>query len=370
VTATETATETASARVLVVTWDGGGAALPALNLARRLLRAGHRAHVLGWVDQADAAAEGGIPFSAFPAIPPWPRGLSQDAGIERIFEHLTSEETRREIEATIDRWWPDVVVIDAMMAAAYDAAARSGRPTVVLCHFLASLFSGPWGEAVLGRPTIELLGSVDRVLALTRRELDADGAHACVTYVGPILRPGVDRTPAALASAGLPMLLERDAPWVLASLSTTLQNQPEMLPELLDRLGRLPARTLLTLGGAVDPGTVRAPANVEVRSFVPHELVLHHVDAFVSHAGLTGIATGLAHGVPLVCVPQGRDQGHNAARVSATGVGVETDVAGVTEAVDEVLRDPAYGAAAAAFRDPDSGALATRLVAGLGGSHA
>jgi UDP:flavonoid glycosyltransferase YjiC (YdhE family) len=142
-----------------------------------------------------------------------------------------------------------------------------------------------------------------------------------------------------------------------------------MLPALLDQLGRLDARVLLTLGGAVDPASVRPPDNVELRAFVPHELVLPHVSLFVSHAGLTGIATGLAHGVPLVCVPQGRDQSHNAARVSATGVGVETDVAGVAEAVETVLASPAFAEAAAAFRDPDSGAEATRIVATLGVAH-
>ncbi len=356
-------------RVLIVTWDGGGAALPAFNLARRLARAGHRPHILGWVDQADAAADAGISFSSFSSVPAWPRGLSQDDGIERIFEYLTSRETRAEIETTIDGYRPDVLVIDGMMEAAYVAAARSGVPTAVLCHLLGSLFSGSWGEMVMGRPTIELFEQVDRVLALTAREFDAPGGHPCLRYVGPILRPDVDASPSALKVAGLAMLTDEGRPWVLASLSTTLQNQPAMLPLLLDQLGRLPARVLLTLGGAVDVATVRPPANTEVRAFVPHELVLPHVSAFVSHGGLTGIAAGLAHGVPLVCVPQGRDQSHNAARVVATGVGIETDVASVPEAARAVLSDSSYAAAAARFADPDAGADATRIVVELGAPH-
>lgn len=362
-------TSTIGCRALIVTWDGGGAALPAFNLARRLARAGHEPHLLGWVDQAATADEAGLAFSAFPSVPPWPRGVSQDAGVEQIFEYLTSSRTRMEIEDAISRQRPDVLVIDAMMAAAYDAAERSGLPTVVLCHLLGSLFSGPWGELVMGRPTIELLGTADRVLALTRRELDAEGGHDCLSYVGPILRPDVDTSAAALAHCGLEMLGDRSRPWVLSSLSTTLQNQPEMLPDLLARLGAVPARFVLTLGGAVDPSTMSGPPNVELRAFVPHELVLPHVSAFVSHGGLTGISTGLAYGVPLVCLPQGRDQGHNAERVAATGVGIDTDVAGVTDALDAVLTDPSYAAAAAAFRDPDAGAEAARVVADLGSSH-
>jgi UDP:flavonoid glycosyltransferase YjiC (YdhE family) len=165
-----------------------------------------------------------------------------------------------------------------------------------------------------------------------------------------------------LASAGLSALLERGDPWVLASLSTTVQNQTEMLPLLLDRLGRLPIRTLLTLGGVVDPGSVVAPANVTVRPFVAHELVLPYVAAFVSHAGLSGISTGLAYGVPLVSLPQGRDQGFNSARVSACGVGISAGLDDLADALATVLADPSYRRAASAFRDPRAGERATELV--------
>ena len=52
---------------------------------------------------------------------------------------------------------------------------------------------------------------------------------------------------------------------------------------------------LLTLGGAVDPAEVPAPGQVLVRGFVAHEVVLPHVALVVSHAGLSGISTALAH---------------------------------------------------------------------------
>jgi UDP:flavonoid glycosyltransferase YjiC (YdhE family) len=350
---------------LIVTWDGGGAALPAYNLGRRLRRAGHKPHLLGWVDQAVHAADAGLEFTAYPSVPPWPAGLSQDDGIEEIFGYLTSDRTRQEIAATIEHVRPEVLVIDAMMTAAYAAAKDSGLPTAVLCHLLGSLFSGPWGEMVMGRPTIELLAGADRVLALTHRDFDDAGGHDCLTYVGPILRPDVETSPAALVAAGLGELTQPGDPWLLASLSTTLQNQAAMLPALLDQLGHLPARALLTLGGAVSPTMVEPPANVVVRGFVPHELVLPHVDAFISHAGLSGISTSLAHGVPMVCLPQGRDQAHNAARVVACGVGVDTEIDDLYDGVLALLGDPSYASRAGAFRDPDAGDLATRLVADL-----
>jgi UDP:flavonoid glycosyltransferase YjiC (YdhE family) len=42
----------------------------------------------------------------------------------------------------------------------------------------------------------------------------------------------------------------------------------------------------------------------------------------VTHAGLGTVHAALAAGVPLVCIPDGRDQGDNAARVVAAGAGV------------------------------------------------
>jgi UDP:flavonoid glycosyltransferase YjiC (YdhE family) len=349
-------------RILIVSWAGGGNAVPAYHLGRRLLLAGHEVHLLGWVDQARAAASAGLPFTAYPSVPPWPPGVAQDDRLDLLFDYLTRDLTRTEITTVIEGFRPDALVIDGMMQAAYDAARESGLPTVVLCHLLGSLFSGPWGEMVMGRPVAGLFEGVDRVLALTQQAFDEPGAHPAVTYVGPITWPDPECTPEALAAAGLSDVLAPGDPWVLTSLSTTQQNQQAVLPVLLEQLAGLPARVLLTLGGAMDPEAVVAPANVLVRPFVPHEQVLPHITVSVTHGGLSGISTSLAYGVPLVCVPQGRDQAFNATRVVASGVGVCTEVGSVGSAVRAVLGDRSYAEAAAAFEDGRAGEEATRIV--------
>jgi UDP:flavonoid glycosyltransferase YjiC (YdhE family) len=351
-----------SRRILIVSWDGGGNAMPAYHLGQRLLQAGHDVHLLGWIDQARSAASAGLPFTAYPSVPPWPPGVAQDDRLDVLFDYLTRDLTRAEIAAVIEDLRPDVLVIDGMMQAAYDAARDSGLPTISLCHLLASLFSGPWGEMVMGRPVAELFDGVDRVLALTQQAFDEPGAHAAVTYVGPITRPGHQSTPDGLAAAGLSDLLTPGDPWVLASLSTTQQNQHAVIPTLLDRMADLPVRVLLTLGGAVEPEHVVAPSNVQVRSFVAHEEVLPFMSLSVTHGGLSGISTVLAYGVPLVCLPQGRDQHFNAARVVACGVGACTEVGGVGSAVRSVLGNASYAEAASAFKDRRAGQEATRIV--------
>ena len=144
---------------------------------------------------------------------------------------------------------------------------------------------------------------------------------------------------------------------------------------MLDAVGSLPVRALLTLGPAVAVDSVSAPDNVVVRSSAPHDLVLPHMAAVLGHGGLSTIMSALSCGVPLVCVPQGREQPLNAGRVEATGVGRALDQhaspAEIAKALDEVIRDPSFRGAAAGFAASiaalGSGAVATRLVEDLAG---
>jgi UDP:flavonoid glycosyltransferase YjiC (YdhE family) len=70
----------------------------------------------------------------------------------------------------------------------------------------------------------------------------------------------------------------------------------------------------------------------------------------LTHAGLGTIHVALAHGVPLVCLPIGRDQPDNAARVAWHGAGLRlsptSSPAAIGRAVERVLGDPAFGASA------------------------
>jgi len=172
-------------------------------------------------------------------------------------------------------------------------------------------------------------------------------------YVGPITRGDSGGQLGGLAVSGLEMITGSCDPWVLLSLGTTLQGQIEALPEMLAAVASLPVRVLLTLGGVVPVGAADAPPNVTVREFVPHDLVLPHMAAVISHGGLSTITAALASGVPLVCIPQGRDQPLNAARVEVCGAGrVVAPKAPATEiatAVDAVLRDETARASARRF---------------------
>ncbi|HYK06877.1 MAG TPA: nucleotide disphospho-sugar-binding domain-containing protein [Gaiellaceae bacterium] len=93
------------------------------------------------------------------------------------------------------------------------------------------------------------------------------------------------------------------------------------------------------------------PAHVRIERVVPQQDVLPACSAVVAHAGSGSTLAALAHGLPLVLVPQGADQFENAARVEAAGAGVVVMPDGLSsESVRAALRlvpgEPSFAAAA------------------------
>jgi hypothetical protein len=85
----------------------------------------------------------------------------------------------------------------------------------------------------------------------------------------------------------------------------------------------LDVRALVTVGPAIDPTIFsQAPANIVVVRSAPHGQVLKQASVCVTHCGHGTTLKALAAGVPLVCIPMGRDQNDTAARVTALGAGV------------------------------------------------
>jgi UDP:flavonoid glycosyltransferase YjiC (YdhE family) len=343
------------ARFLVATWDGGGNAEPAFHLGSRLARRGHRVRMIGWQSMAARAAAAGIEFTPYRSVPPWPAGLTLDDGWQDRAEPLLhGAAVRDEIVAQARSFGAGVLVVDCMLGAGFAAAAALELPTAVLVHVLYSEFANGWGDQMMHTSVVDLLAPAGQVLALTPPGFDTPtDVPSNTEYVGPICRPAPARRPGAGPGDGLDMLAAPGDPWVLLSLSTTLQRQAGALPRLLEGVAALPVRVLLTLGGVIPPGEVNVPPGVTVRAFVPHDVVLPHMAAVICHAGLSTITSSLAAGVPLVCVPQGRDQPLNAARVEASGAGralpPDASPARVAQVVASVLRDRAARAAASGF---------------------
>jgi MGT family glycosyltransferase len=180
-------------------------------------------------------------------------------------------------------------------------------------------------------------------LVLTSAAFDlAEGLPPVVKHVGPRLDdPGWAEPWTAP---------EGDGPLVLAALSSDFMDQADLLRRIGAGLGELPVRGVVTTGKGIDPADVPAPPNVQVVRSAPHADVLREAAAVVTHCGHGTTIKALAAGVPIVCVPMGRDQLDVAARVVHRGAGVRLDAAAepqaIAAAVREVLAEPGYCEAA------------------------
>jgi MGT family glycosyltransferase len=192
----------------------------------------------------------------------------------------------------------------------------------------------------------EQILDVDRLLVLTSRafELPQVRPPAHVRYVGPQLPPPPEPLESARTWREPPG--PDGHPLLLVSLSTTDQGQLNLLQRLLQAIAPLPVRALVTLGPAIAPHRLCPPPNVMLETFVPHAAVLPRASVVVTHAGHGTVMAVLRAGVPVVCLPMGRDQPAVAQRVTHHGLGLNIDpnssVGQLSAAIRQVLDQPRY----------------------------
>jgi MGT family glycosyltransferase len=394
-------------RFLLATVDGGGNAPPALGIAAELVRRGHAVTVLADPTLEASARAAGCAFRAWRAGPCIGSVAEQTELARRVEDGSLRDRIEvgrtflvdgtpgwaRDVAAAASRCGADAVLAEAALPGILLGAVVSGRPAAALMANVNmrptpgvplmgtgwSPARGPAGRlrdavaprlaqratallrprlnAVLadaGLPSVrhlfELLDRCAEVLVLTSPSFDlpAPRLPANVRYVGPQLD---DPDWAATGGDWRP---EGSGPLVLVGTSSVQQHgTADLLGRVTAALGQLPVRAVVTTGRAIDPAEVPAAPGVRVVRAAPHAAVLAEAAAVVTHAGHGTTIKALAAGVPLVCVPLGRDQKDNTVRVLRLGAGVRVPKTApsdrIAAAVREVLDDPRYREAARRF---------------------
>ena len=352
-------------RYLFITLDGGGNLYPELALAGRLAERGHDIRFLGSRSQRAIVGRAGFAFAAWHSAPDFDASAAEAAPVkdwsddpETVFAGLCDQiwfgpagRFARDVAAELEQRPADVLAVDYFLYGALAAAERAGLPTAVLWHTTFGEFDAlnvglpalNAARAGIGLPPLttvfEQFRRMDRVLVLTDESFDFAVAPAelpaNVRHVGPQLPPG--------AGPARPHDEPGAPPLVLVSLSTTYQAQEDVLRRVIAALGTLPVRALVTTGPAVSVGG-DLPGNVEVSAWTPHADVLPDTALVITHAGMGTVMTAMAHGVPMLCLPMGRDQDGNAARVERLGLGrvlrADSGAADIAAAVRGALADP------------------------------
>ena len=292
----------------------------------------------------------------------------------------------KETQAILNKEKVDVVVADFMMIGSLIAAEAMGIKRVALFHmpeYLPGPGRPPGGMGLLplnsrlGRLrdkmltkvfyrvinqylpplnsvrkafSLPLYQSIDDIyhqadlrLIQTSKVFDApiSPAPENVRYVGAVLDdPGWTDPEEKFWS-------ENDSrPFVVVSLSSTFQNQRSALDRIISALSGMDIRCLVTLGPAMECETFKVPENIVVLSGVPHSQVFPQADAVITHAGHGTVMRALAHGLPLVCLPMGRDQIDNAALVAHHGAGLKLSAKArsnqIAKAIKRVLDEPDF----------------------------
>jgi MGT family glycosyltransferase len=222
------------------------------------------------------------------------------------------------------------------------------------------------GLAPLERWHDQLLSS-DEILVMTAPELDFASRGKLppnVHYVGPAFEPF------EATAWSSPWPEENADPLVVISVSTSYMDQHALVQRILDAVAPLRVRALVTAGPAIDPARLRLPANARAVGFVPHRAVFPEAALVVTHAGWQTVNAALADGVPLVCIPDARDQPDNAARVVDAGAGLRVRrsarPAKLRAVIEQALADPSLKRGATAMaealgRSDGTQAIADRL---------
>lgn len=407
-------------RYLFTMWEGGGTVPPELCVARQLIARGHTVTVIADPTIEAEARDAGCEFMPWVTAPHCKSRDPSDAIIKDwefsnplkafgpYIDAFLAGPADRWIADTldaIDRAEADVLVADFALPSTLFAAEKVGLPCATILPNIYLIPTpgippigpglkparGPLGRArdaamrsvmtrvfnralprlneVRGEHGLAPLDSTwgtmlrsDRVLVLTSPAFDftSPAMPSHVRYVGPQLDD-----PSWAEPWESPWAADDARPLVLAGLSSGYQNQEATLHAIVKALAGLPIRGVVTLGQAIDPEPFSGTENVSVVASAPHNQILPHASLAIIHCGHGTTMKALAAGVPLVCLPMGRDQNDTAARVAYHGAGIrlkpKSPPEKIAAAVKRVLGEPSFAAS--------SRRLAAAIKSGVGCSN-
>ena len=320
--------------LIVATNEGGGDIQPLLAVAAGLLARSHT--VVAFGDASVPQKMDPLGISTIVAAPELALGaqyadLAHEAGHlspERQTEWLRdrmiswAERLAPAIERAAEEQRADVLVAALFGSGAVRLAAeRRGLPWVGVN---STFYVGPNPprplEADFGTRMLLFRDffapNLDRatlVLHASDREFDFgfDGLPPHHHYMGPLFWNPIDDRPSYLTEPG--------DPWALVTLSSHTQDDVPIARASIEGLRELPVRVLLTLGEHANEDLGTLPENARVERYVAHDPVLERAALMVSSGGHGAVMRALWHGVPMILVPWGRDQGGVAARAERLG---------------------------------------------------
>jgi UDP:flavonoid glycosyltransferase YjiC (YdhE family) len=262
--------------------------------------------------------------------------------VPRMLGGVAAPARARDVIPVIESWQPDVLVHDETDFGGPVAASVAGIPYAD--HSVGIL--RPLHMARLAREAVLPLWEEYGV------DLGDHGGlfrHLYLDVCPPSLQsPEISEIPSVqqvrntdidTGDERLPAWIDRmrDAPIVYVSLGTIFNQNRDVFTVILEGLHGEDVEVIVTVGSDNDPALLGPqPDNVHVERFIPQSSLLPYCDLAINQGG-TAILPILANGIPLLIVPQGANQFHNADACSDAGVALQLKPGEVT--AEAVRRD-------------------------------
>ena len=355
-------------RVLFTFVPGYGHFHPMVPLARALQDAGHTVAFATEERFCRRVAQAG--YVAFPAglgpgkvaertlALPGVAGLGPEGAWRfgaQMFAAVAAPAKVPDLVRIIEDWDPGMVIHDSTDFAGPVAAAHAGIPYAA--HSLGPMF--PMEFSRVGAELIEPLwrewkvtpGRLGGMFAELYLDICPPSLQSPdIAEIGPVAHPLRPVPFDAVAGEVLPPWADdlTGRPTVYVTLGTLDNDAPGVIEAVVEGLAHESLNVVVTVGPDREPGELGPqPPNVHVERYVPQSLLLPRCHVVVAHGGSGTTLAALAHGLPLLVLPQGANQFWNAERCATLGVGIrllpaEVEAGSVRRGVHALLEQPGY----------------------------
>jgi len=362
-------------RILFTFVGGSGHFIPLVPIVETAIQRGHEITVV-----CPARMQAVVESAGFPVMPLGSSAVKKPERTELLpmdvkreendlrekFARLGAPKRAEEMIPVCKAWKPDILVCDETDFGSMIVAEALGILYVTVQVIASGAFIRPdvvadplnQARANYDLPPDPNLDMLSRYLYISPMPPSFRHPSYPAPETAHYIKPFPPQPPSLMMFEGF----DYDNPIVYFTLGTVFNMESgNLFSRVLDGLKQLPINVVVTVGRHIDPAEFgEQPDSIHIAQYIPQLDLLPHVDLVVSHGGSGSVIATLAHGLPMVLIPMGADQLHNAHRCEALNVSRTLDAVTLTpdlvaDAVSERLRHPVYRQASEKIRDEIAG---------------